>query len=194
MRNAVTTAQNAATTAGNTSAGLGAEASGIGASVTPFLTQEMLHPQGLGQQGVGDEEAAALGGAGGATSALNGEAMQRAAVSRNAGGVNAALADAARSRDKAAAGASEGIAAGNEQDKMQQQQEGASGLQNMYKTDTSGMLDASGQVSSDVNAEANANKTGWLQDASSLIQDAGSVAGLAGGFGIPGFSGFKPKG
>jgi hypothetical protein len=193
MRSAVNQATNSYNTAANTASGLGQDAAGISSSLTPFLTQEMLHPQGLGQQGIGDEEAAALGGAGGAASGLTGQAEQRAAASHNAGGYQAALSDAARSRDKAAAGASEGIASGNEQDKMQQQQQGAAGLGGMYKTDTSGMLDAMGQEAPDVNAEVNASKTGWLQDAGSMIQDAGGIASLAGGFGIPGFSGFGKK-
>jgi hypothetical protein len=191
MRNAVNTAQNAATTAANTGANLGAQASGIGANLTPFLTQEMLHPEGIGQQGIGAELAATEGGAGGATAGLQGAAAERAAVSRNAGGYQAALADAARSRNAAAATGSEGIAAQNEKAKLGQQQEGAEGLGNLYKTDTSGMLEATGQEAPDVNAEANADKTGWLQNAGALIQDAGGVASLAGGFGIPGFSGFK---
>lgn len=149
---------------------LGAQAQGIAANTTPFLTQEMLHPQGLGQEGIGAEESAALGGAGGAASALNGQTMQRASVSRNAGGYQAALADAARSRDQAAAGASENIAAGNEQAKLGQQQEGAEGLGGLYKTDTSGMLEAQGQVAPDALAEAKAGTTGWLQNAQSIIQ------------------------
>jgi hypothetical protein len=169
MRNASSQAGTAATTAANTGAGLGADASAISANLTPFLTQEMLHPQGIGQQGIGAEEAAALGGAGGAGSALTGEAMQRAAVSRNAGGYQAALADAARSRDMAGAGASEKIAAGNEQAKLGQQQQGAEGLGGLYKTDTSGMLSAMNQVPEDVNAEVNANKTGWLQNTLGIL-------------------------
>ena len=191
MRNAVNQASNAATTAADTGVDLGAKAAGVGSNLTPFLTQEMLHPQGIGQQGIGDEEAAVEGAAGGAGSGLTGLANQRAAVTRNAGGYQAALADAARSRTQAAATGSEGIAAGNERDKLQQQEEGAAGLGGLYKTDTSGMLQAMGQEAPDVNAEVNASKTGWLQDSGALLNEAGQVASLAAGFGIPGFSGFK---
>ena len=180
MRSAVNQASNAANTAASVGAGEGANASAVGANLTPFLTQEMFHPEGIGQQGIGAETSAALGGAGGAASALNGEAMQRAAASRNSGGFQAALADAARSRDQAAAGASEKIEAGNEQAKLGQQQAGAEGLGNLYKTDTSGMLQSMGQEAPDVNSEVNASKTGWLQDASSLLQDAGGLATFGG--------------
>lgn len=176
MRNAVNQATNAANTATNTSANLGGEASGIGANLTPFLTQEMLHPQGIGQTGLGAEEAAAQGGAGGAEAGFVGNAAQRAATSRNAGGYQAALADAARSREQAAAGASEGITADNEKLKQQQSQEGAEGLGGLYKTDTSGMLTAEGQVPEDINAETKAGQAGWLQNATSILSGINSGA------------------
>ena len=179
MRNATGQAGRAADTAANTGTDLGARASSIGAVTTPFLTQEMLHPTGIGQEGIGAEEAAALGGAGGAASGLTGQAMQRAAVSRNAGGFQAALADAARSREQAAAGASVGIAAQNEQAKLGQQQQGAEGLGNLYKTDTSGMLTAMGQVPEDVNSEVNAGKSGWLQDSLGILSTLNGSANAA---------------
>ena len=179
MRSAVQQASNAATQASATGAQLGGEAQAIGSQVTPFLTQEMLHPQGIGQAGIAAETGAALGGAGGAASGLTGQAMQRAAASRNAGGFQAALDDASRQRMKAAAGASEGIQAGNEQAKLQQQQEGAAGLGKMYGTDTSGMLSSQGQVANDINAEVNADKTGWLQDTLGIV-NAGANAANAG--------------
>ena len=87
---------------------------------------------------------AGLGGAGGANSGLVGQANQRAAVSRNGGAFQAALGDAARQRDKAAAATSEGIASQNANLKQEQQQDAAKQLQGMYGTDTSGMLSATG--------------------------------------------------
>ena len=188
MRNAQRQASNAATQAGATGAELGSEAQGIGANLTPFLTSEMLHPQGLGQEGITAETGAALGGAGGAHAGLVGGAMQRAAASRNSGGFQAALDDAARSRMKAAAGASEGIAAGNENLKQQQMQEGARGLQGLYGTDTSGMLSGMGQQAPDINAEVNAGKSGWLQDTMGII---GAINGGAAGAGALGWKPFK---
>ena len=91
MRSAVNQASNAAKDANNTSADLGAKASGIGSNLTPFLTSELEHPQGYSQGDTSAMLAAGMGGAGGATSALVGQGMQRAAVSRNAGGFQAAL-------------------------------------------------------------------------------------------------------
>jgi hypothetical protein len=178
---------NALDQAIGTSNMLGGEASGIGSNLTPFLTQEMLHPTGYGQQGLSAMTAAAEGGAGGATSGLTGQAMQRAAASHNTGSYQAALDAASRNRTAATANASEGIAANNANLMQQQQQEGAAGLGSMYKTDTSGMLDAMGQESRDIEA----GKTGGIMgDIGQLASTGMNLAKLGGGFGVPGFQGF----
>ena len=179
MRSAVNQANAAENQAVNTSNQLNAEGQGINANLTPFLTQEMLHPQGIGQAGIAAETSAALGGAGGANSGLVGQAAQRAAVSHNAGGYQAALDDAARQREKAAAGASEGIQAQNENLKQTQQQAGAHGLQGMYGTDTSGMLNAMNQEHEDINSEVDASKAGWLQNAESAMDTISKAASSA---------------
>jgi hypothetical protein len=179
---------NALDSAISTSSMLGGEASGIGANLTPFLTQEMLHPTGYGQQGLSAMTAAAEGGAGGATSGLTGQAMQRAAASHNTGAYGAALDAASRNRTAATANASEGIAANNANLMQQQQQEGAAGLGGLYKTDTSGMLDAMGQEANDIKV---GQTQGIMGDINQTLSAAGKVAGLAGGFGVPGFSGFS---
>lgn len=184
MRSATTQAGKAATTAANTGTQLGAEASGIGSTLTPFLTSELEHPQGYSQQDMSSMLSAAEGGAGGADAGIVGQANQQAATSRNAGGFQAVLDDAARQRAKAAAGASEGIAAQNAGLKQQQQQDAAKQLQGMYGTDTSGMLDATGQEANDINAETNAAKSGWLQNAEGVLGTLGSVASGAGSMGL----------
>ena len=173
-------AKNAYNQANNTATMLGGEAQGIGSNLTPFLTQEMLHPTGYGQQGLSAMTAAAEGGAGGATSGLTGQAEQRAAASHNAGGYQAALDAAARSRTQAAAGASEGIAAQNANLEQQQQQEGARGLSGLYNTDTSGMLNSMNQEHSDINSEIAASEAGpgWM---STLGKGLGLAGGIAGG-------------
>lgn len=169
MRSAVGQAQGAATTAASTGAQLGAEAQNIGGTLTPFLTSELEHPQGFSQQDTSSMLSAAEGGAGGATAGIAGAANKMAATSRNAGGFQAVLDDAARQRTAASANASEGVAAQNAGLKQTQQQDAARGLQGMYGTDTSGMLDATGQISGDVNAEVGADKQGWLQNAEGII-------------------------
>lgn len=188
MRSAQQQAGNAATTAANTGTTLGAEAQGIGANLTPFLTNELEHPSGYGQQGLSAQTAAAMGGAGGANAGLVGEAQQQAATTRNAGGFSAALDDAARQRSKAAAGASEGIAANNANLQQQQQQDASQGLSKMYGTDTSGMLDAMGQQNQDINAETTAGNSGWLQNTMGVLGTISSGAQGAGSLGYKPFA------
>jgi len=186
MRSAVNAAGAAATTAGNTGATLGAEAQGIGSTLTPFLTSELEHPQGYTQGEESGMLASGLGGAGGATAGVTGMADQEAATSRNAGGFQAALDDASRNRSKAAAGASEGVAADSANLAQQHQQDASKQMQGMYGTDTSGMLDATGQQSGDIKAQVDASNSGWLQNAtgvmSALSQGAQGAASM----------GFKP--
>lgn len=169
--------------AAQTGAQLGGEAQGIGANLTPFLTSELQHPQGYSQGDTSAMLAAGLGGAGGAASGITGLANKEAATSRNAGGFQTALDDAARQRMKGAAATSEGIAGQNANLKVQQQQDAAEGLQGMYGTDISGMLGATGQESGDINAETsaanaevNAGKSGWLQQAGKIATTAAIIA------------------
>lgn len=177
MRSAVNSGKQAFNTAANTGAELGSEGQAVGANLTPFLTDEMLYPQGLGQEGIGAETGAALGGAGGAASGLVGGELQRAATSRNAGGVDAALDSVARERMKAAGNASEGIQAQNQNLMEQQRQAGASGLSKMYGIDTSGMLESQGQQAGDINAEAEAGKSGWLQNTLAIMKTLQGAGG-----------------
>jgi hypothetical protein len=183
-------AGSAYNTAANTAGMFGGNAAGINANLTPFLTQEMLHPTGIGQQGLSAETAAATGGAGGATSGIVGQAMQRAAAGHNPGAFGAVLDDASRNQAKAAAGSSENIAANNELLKQNQSQEGAAGLGGMYKTDTSAMLNAMGQEAPDIRAEEAAAVPPWMQQLGSLTGSAMGIAKMGAGFGIPGFQGF----
>lgn len=181
MRSASNAAGSAASTAANTGAGLGASASGISSTLTPFLTGELNNPQGYTQQQTSAMLGSSLAGAGGATADIAGKANLAAATSRNAGGFQAVLDDAARQRAKAGAGASERIATGSADLAQQKQQDAAKGLQGMYGTDTSGMLDATGQVSKDIEAQTDASKTGWLQNATGVLSTIGGLAGGAGG-------------
>jgi hypothetical protein len=169
MRSAVNQANQAFTGAQNTAGNEGGNASAIGGNLTPFLTEEMLHPQGYGQQGLSAQTAAAEGGAGGAASAFTGQAAQRAGATHNAGGFQAALDENSRNATKAAAGSSEQIAANNEDLKQKQMQQGAQGLNNLYNTDTSAMLQSQGQEAGDINSEVNAGNSGWLQNAMNVI-------------------------
>lgn len=186
MRSAVGQAQNAEKTAANTGTQLGTEAQGIGSTLTPFLTSELTHPQGYSQQDQSAMLAAGQAGAGGADAGIVGQANQEAARTHNAGSFQTALDDAARQRMKASALSSEQVAGQNAGLKVQEQQDAARGLQGMYGTDTSGMLDAMGQESRDIGAESQANNTGWLQNMNNTIA---AITGAARAYKPGGFGG-----
>jgi len=183
---------NAATTAANIGAGYGAGAAGVNSQLLPFLTRELNSPQGFTQQQTGSMLDAAEGGAGGSTAGLTTEANLATARNRNSGGFSGALDDAARQKDKALAGTSEGIAANNANLQQEQQQNAAKGLMGEQGMDQDAQLKAMGLEAPDLDAQSNLNKTsGWAAQLQPLLQDAGSIGKMAGQFGIPGFSGFK---
>ena len=182
---------NAANQAGSVGAGYGSGAATASSQLMPFLTRELNNPQGFTQQQLGAQEGAAEAGAGGATAGLTTEANLASARNRNSGGFSGALDQAARTQGKTLAGAGEGIAANNANLQQQQQQDAAKGLAGEQGMDQDAQLKAMGLIPQDLNAQSSLNKTsGWANQLGGLLGDAGGVAKLAGGFGIPGFGGF----
>lgn len=170
---------NAATTAGNVGAGYGAGAAGVNSQLLPFLTRELNNPQGFTQQQTGSMLGAAEGGAGGATAGLTTEANMASARNRNSGGFSGALDEAARQKDKALAGSSEGIAAKSADLQQENQQRAATGLGDIQSLDTGAQLKAMGLEAPDINAQAELNKNpdNWSTQLQSLQKGIG--AGLS---------------
>lgn len=165
MRSAVNAAQNAAATAGNTAAGYNSTASGIGGSLIPFESRQLQNPSGMSQQDIGAQLAASAAGAGGATSGLTGAAGKMAATTRNPMGFSSALDSAARQRTAAEAKGSEQIAANNANVKLDQQNQAAGALGNLYGMSSKAGVENADAQTGDINAQVNASKTGWLQNA-----------------------------
>jgi hypothetical protein len=187
-------ATTAATTAGTVAADYGTGATGISSTLTPFLTRELNNPGGISQQDQTAELSAAEGGAGGLAGGLATKADERAGATGNASGSGASLDDIAREREKAAAGAGEGIAANDAKVKLNQQQEGAQGLAGMYGTDVNAQLKGMGVQTGDINTEVNAGSHGWFQNMTNLIasvRGGGQAPGAAPG-GSPGGGGEIP--
>lgn len=166
-------ANNDATTASN----LQGEAQGEHAQLTPFYSQEMNAKHAYDPTQLNELLTAAEAGSGAAAGDIAAKTDQLAARSGNASGFTKSLQEQARDRMKAAAGSSEGIAAADVQGAKDLNQKGAAGLSGLYGTDTTGMLDAMGQRTKDVNSEVEAGKSGWLQntlDAAKTISDIGN--------------------
>lgn len=168
-RAAQSQANNLVGTAGTQAAQSNASAAGINSTLNPFLQSELTHPQGFTQQQQTSMISAGQAGAGGATAGLTGQANLQTARTRNSGGFGTALDAAARSRQQAAAGSSEGIAADNANLQQKQQQSAATGLQGMYGTDSGNALKALGLQDQAIGTETDAGKSGWLQNATGIL-------------------------
>lgn len=180
MKSAQNQAGKATNTATDTGAGYGASAAGVDSNLVPFETQQLLHPMGYSPTDTSAQLASGLGGAGGATAGVVGMANQGAAQTGNASGFTAVLDDAARQKAKAAAGASEGIAAKNADVKIGQQNQAAGALGDIAHQDQQSQLQAMGQVAPDINSNVNAGQSGWLQNTLAImktLQGAGNMAG-----------------
>jgi len=147
--------KNQANQAGTVAGQFGSQAGTEGAQLNPFFTQEMRAQHGLtpGQQN--EMLTASEAGAGGALGGLGAGIQNNAARTNNSTGVGKTLDEMARDRAKAAAGASEGIAAQDVGLAKQEQQQGAAGMQGLYSTNTAGQLNAMKQQGQDISAAAN---------------------------------------
>lgn len=104
---------------------------------------------------------AAQQSAGGSEAAATGQGGLLAARTRNAGGGAAAIADSTRKASQSLGQEAVGIQNKNAEVKQRQQQEGLSGLENLYGEDISGGNQALGIVPQAVNANTNAASQQW---------------------------------
>jgi hypothetical protein len=180
LRAAAAQAGADATQAGTTAAGLGEQSANEGAQLNPFYSQEMKTEHAYDPTQINEMLTAAGAGVGGATGAATTEAKRNAATTGNASAGTSALDSLAREKMKTAAGVSEGVAGQDVQGALALRQAGAAGESGLYGENLKGQLGAMGQESADINAETNASKTGWLQDAEGVINTGANVAKVPG--------------
>jgi hypothetical protein len=166
-------AQGAADTAAGS---FGSSAANEGATLNPFFTQETKATHAYDPTQINELLTNAESGAGAATGAEQGALINNATRTGNSTGVTKSLDEMARDKSKAAAGASEGIAAQDVNGAKALNQEGAKGLQGLYGTNTSGQLDAMKLGNADISGEMQANP-GWLKQ---TLDEAGKLGGAAG--------------
>lgn len=169
IKKATGAAQSAAGTAAQTAGGYGTAAQDVGGFIVPQLKADVQNPQGLGQSTVNAMLGEELGGAGGVASGIVGEEGLRAARSRNVGGSAGVLDEAAREKMRTSAAAGLDVATKNAMVQQQQRQQALSQLQGLYGTDVGAQLKAQELVPQDINAWANANQTGWVQNVDQTI-------------------------
>lgn len=167
-----------------TAAGVGAaeqtNANQIGSSLIPGLERQAQNPVGYSPTDLNSQLVASQSGAGGANSAIAGEAGLAGARTRNGSGFTAALDESSRNKGRQESMGNLNIASKNAGLKQEQQQSAQQQLGGLYGTDTSAMLKAMGLVPQDVDAEANADKTGWVQNFSQIMSSLGAAGGGAG--------------
>jgi len=178
LRQASAQAGQAANTAAATGAQLGQEAQGELGVLNPFATREMQAEHAFDPSQLNELLTAAGAGAGSVTGAAQAAMQRQAATTGNAAGQTKGLQELARDRMKAQAGASEGIAGEDVQGALNLRQQGFAGEQGLYGENLKGQLAAMGQQASDINAETQANQTGWLQQAQSLAKTGASIAAM----------------
>ena len=152
----------------------GGNASGLFGPLQAEGTSLMTAPPGFGpdlsnMQAIAGQEASSAANNAKQTASL------AAARSGNAAGINAAQ-DAAAQQASAAGGQNQQeILAQNAALKQQQQEEGTGLLQGLYGTNVNAQLAALGQQAGNINAGANAGKTGWLQNMTGIFGSLGSL-------------------
>jgi hypothetical protein len=168
-------ADSAEATARDTGAKLGTQAAGELGQLSPFLSREMHSEHGFDPSQMNEMLTAAGVGTGAAAGTSESALQRQAATTGNAAGATKSLQEMERDRMKAGAGVAEGIASQDVTGALAKRQEGAQGMQGLYGENLKGQLDAMGQVSGDINAAVNANKTGYLQqqeDISNTVSNA----------------------
>lgn len=188
MRSAVAQAKDAYKTASSTAAGYGAAGNQISSSIIPGLEREAQNPEGFTPEEMNDQLVASEQGAGGANAGITGEANLRTARTRNSAGYTAALDEAAR--DKTRALSENALNIKNQSAKLGQEKQinAQKELGGLYGTDVNANLEAQGLATKDIEAEAEAGKSGWFQNMTGLIkslQGAGFSKG-PGGFSASG--------
>ena len=159
----------------------GTNAATEGAQLNPFFTQEM-NAQHLYNPNQQDEMlTAAESGAGAATGAEQSALINNATRTGNATSVTKSLDEMARDKAKAAAGASEGIAAQDVMGAKALNQQGAAGMQGLYGVNTGAQLNAMKQANADVQTQQELNP-GWLKGVEGIVNTGANAASAAAKF------------
>jgi hypothetical protein len=178
-RSAQNQAGQATNQAFSTAGNYGAKAGQIGGSVVPTLERDInnapgYNPTDLNAMLVGGEQ-----GAGGAASGITGQAGLEAARTRNSGATSSVLDQAMRRKGQILSQNALNVQGENANLKQRQRSQALSGLEGMYGTDVGAQLKSMGIIPSDISADVNAGKSGWLQDTEGLLGtlSSGALAG-----------------
>jgi|HubBroStandDraft_1064217.scaffolds.fasta_scaffold60127_3 hypothetical protein len=167
------TGQNIASTGAN-------NAQGLYGTLSPALTQEATNPQGINPADLAKMNTAAQQSAGGSNAGAVGQGSLLSARTRNAGSGAAAIAKSAEGAQQQLGNEAVGIQNENTQTKLKQQQQGLSGLQNLYGTNEGEALGGLGASSSALKDAASVPNF-WQQLALQGVQSAGNALKIRAG-------------
>jgi hypothetical protein len=184
VRGAVSTENQLAKEAETAAGEYGGEAATAGAQLMPFYSQEMRAQHSMDPTQIGEQLTMMGAGTGGALGAEEGMATEEAARTRNASGFAKTLDEAARAREKAAAGMAEGVAGKDVAGALALRQAGAAGMAGERGEDINAQLKAMGQSAEDTMNAVQASQTGWFQN---LQQGMNMVNQTASSFLCPAF-------
>ncbi len=151
-------------------------------TLSPQLTAQAANPQGVGAEGLARLDTAAQESAGGGQAAATGQAALEDSRTRNAGGSGMALAKAARESGKRLTDATLQTRIANEGLKEKQREGAQRGLEGLYGTQLGASQEASGNVASNVRANADQENASWGWANSILSPIMGAAGGAAGGY------------
>lgn len=163
----------------NTSAGTagqyGSTAGQVGAELIPTLERDINNPTGYTPTQENNMIVRGEQGAGGATAGATGLAGLNAMRTRNSAGYSGVLDQMARTKQQQLSQNALGVA--NESANLAQQKRASAlrELQGVYGTDVGAQLRAMALEPEDINAEVNAGKSGWLQNAEGIIKTLGDL-------------------
>jgi len=173
-RQAATDSQNNYTAANTRAAGYSTAAGADSAAITPYLTKNLTNPAGYSPSQMAQMLTASSQSLGGSEAAAMGTGNIMAAHDRSAAGVSAAADQSARDAMKQQSTNALGVDTASTNLANQRQADAATGLQNLYGTNTQAVLSALGLSNAAIGQLTAANQqsaTNWtapLADASSI--------------------------
>lgn len=164
--------ENTAVNQGNTLFGQGQTAQN---ALTPYYQQQMINPQGLGATTIQQMLTRSGQGIAGAEGAARQTGVDLAARTGNTSAIPSIVGSANKAGMIQQSNAGNNIAIQNSMEKLNQQQQGATGMNSLFNTDTKSALEAGQNATGDLNAAIKAKQ---LQDAEkqSIFKDVTGAA------------------
>lgn len=164
--------ENTAINQGNTLFGQGQTAQN---ALTPFYQNEMTNPQGLGATTIGQMLTRSGQGIAGAEGAARQTGTDLAARTGNTSAIPSIIANTNKAGMIQQSNAGNNIAIQNAMEKLNQQQQGAAGMNSLFNTDTKSALEAGQNATGDLNAAIKAKEV-QDQEKQSIFKDFAGAA------------------